>query len=211
MKKIFWFSIISGATLVVLIIAFVMSLAIILSARVENTAPDISSATASTAQPAPKDISREILLIFDGDDCFMSQLNVTNDGELQFSTLFPNGRIGDLSLKEYIDKNTPDEAVASICGKSAHFIKISPKNFTEITDRYGGLVYNEGNGREVMLTGAQGLTALNGATFTDFVVQIVSKVQSRDLYDLFLYVSNNTQNNLSYITFHDIFKKENTG
>ena len=86
MKKIFWFSIISGATLVVLIIAFVMSLAIILSARVENTAPDISSATASTAQPAPKDISREILLIFDGDDCFISQLNVTNDGELQFST-----------------------------------------------------------------------------------------------------------------------------
>ncbi len=209
MRKLFRFSVISGAALFLFVIVSVILAAVILSARAKNTAPDTSSAAASTNQPAKKEISREILIVFDGEDCFMSQLNITPDGELQFSTPFSNGRIGNLTLKEYLAENTPDEVVRSICGSSARFIKIPPKIFTEITDRYGGLVYNEGNGREVMLTGAQVLTVLNDTTFTDFVVQIVSKAQSRSLYDLFLYVSNNTENNLSYIAFYDIFKKEN--
>ena len=206
MRKIFWFSIISGATLFLFIVVSVILAAVILSARTESSALDTASATDPTHQ---RENSQEVLLIFDGEDCFMSQLNITPDGELQFSTPFFNGKIGERTLKEYLTENTPDEIVETVCGKSARFVKISPKNFTEITDRYGGLVYNESNGREVMLTGAQALTVLNNATFTDFVVQIVSKARSRNFYDFFLYVSNNTENNLSYIALYDIFKKEN--
>ena len=208
MKEIFRFSLILGAILIVLIIAFIIGSAVVISTRVENAAPNTSPAT-DTNSADPNDNSCEILIIFDGDDCFISQLNITDNGELQFSAPFSNGRIGDLSLKEYMAKSTPDEAVTAICGSSAHFIKISPKKFTEITDRYGGLVYNEGNGREVMLTGAQALTVLNSNTFTDFVMQITAKARNRNLYDLFLFICNNTENNLSYINFYDAFKKEN--
>ncbi len=100
---------------------------------------------------------------------------------------------------------------ANIDPKRQNFVILDEKIFSEIADRYGGLVYNESGVGEVLLTGHQANARLDGVSFSNFCEQIVENACRNDVRYLFSYLADNTVNNLSYPKFYNALNTQQRG
>lgn len=130
-------------------------------------------------------------------------LSILNCGEKQYAakvTLpLPHGTVEAEPIS--VDRLT------EIDTKGQKYIIFDEKFFEEITDRYGGLVYNESGIGEVLLTGGQAVGRLGPISYCDFCEQIAQAALDRDISALFFYLADNTENNLSYPMLYDALNK----
>ena len=95
---------------------------------------------------------------------------------------------------------------ANIDIKSQKYIIFDQKIFVETTDRCGGLVYNESEKGEVLLTGAQCLERLDENSFCDFCEQLIKKVFKNNALSMFLFLADNTNHNITFPEMYEILK-----
>ncbi len=130
-------------------------------------------------------------------------LSILNCGEKQYAAKItlplPHGTVSAEPISA--------ERLTEIDTKRQKYIIFDEKIFEEITDRYGGLVYNESGIGEVLLTGGQAVGRLGPISFCDFCEQIAQAALDRDISSLFFYLADNTENNLNYPHFYDALNK----
>ncbi len=179
MKKLAAFSLsLSIATLLFTLTAIVCLGLTYISDKKSLSAP---SSEASVSTDTKQSIT--VLVVYkDEQNCFLSRLFLDlNNGRCHGETLD----------YEDFDKN------------HSKFIITGKDFFIKIADRYGGLVYNEDNGAISLLTGKQAVSVLDAELFTEFCVQLCSTASNDSLYDLFVLLADNTENNLNYPDFYN--------
>lgn len=110
--------------------------------------------------------------------------------------------------KEKIYKEQGLYPLVTACEKvssnySKQFLKINSESFVTITDRIENLVYNDDNGNEVLLTGKQANDILTEQNFADICKKLTESVLKSNTKDKFLFVANESENNLSYPFLYD--------
>lgn len=126
------------------------------------------------------------------------QVTATN---INISTIYDNKTLNEIYICDGIYCLT--NSVGLILGEQKPtFIKISPKNFEKLADRTGGLVYNDSQGNEILLTAVQATEVLNPKAFESFCAQIAKSSLEKDLVSEFFFAVNLCENNFSYPLFY---------
>lgn len=104
------------------------------------------------------------------------------------------------SEKYFISQNiySLKKEISAIGNQNAKFICVNKNLFSIIADRCRGLVYNISDDNVILLTGKQALELLDNKNFSNFCEQIAQHVLTYDFLENFQYISNSTNNNLSY-------------
>lgn len=206
MKKLFYFTISISVTVIIFLMIALIVLGI---GAFRITHEKTSSPSAPKQSVATKSVDVAVILA-DGDKCFVTGLSVDRNGKMSFSTFDLQQTNDPITLKAIIDSEGFYRLIGRLSSTSKanelKYIILDGKNFAKITDMYGGIVYNNNTNYTVLLTGEQARQVLTADNFTKICADILKKAYEKNFGEFFVYLCNNTENNLSYPEFYNIYE-----
>ncbi len=202
MKKLFWFAVsLSLAFLLFCLVAFLCFIPSAFADNSDSNGKPLSTDDSSAAESSAEALSVTVIFT-ENSRTLLCNLSVTpKSGQI----LSHSTEIGAILSEN--DELYPflGQCLEMDNRKCDNYILLDGKNFTEIADISGGIVYNDSLEGERLLTGSQALNELDCKLFENACRQIAAESLTDSGPKIYGYITENTVNFLPYPTVYSAY------